>query len=122
MKYLAGIGVEAGQVYFDPLVLPVSVDSNQGMVTLKTLEQIKTRYPAAKTVMGLSNISYGLPQRKLINRIFLVVAAYAGLDAAILDPLDAKIMSLIRVADLITGKDSYSRNYLRAHRKGSIIE
>jgi len=120
MAHLTQLGMSAEQVFFDPLVLPVSVDSSQGLVTLKTIEQIKSRYPAARTVMGLSNISYGLPERKLINRSFLLMAAYAGLDAAILDPLDAKMMSVIKVADMLTTKDT-SRAYLRAHRKGAIV-
>jgi len=120
MSHLTQLGMSAEQVFFDPLVLPVSVDSSQGLVTLKTIEQIKSRYPAARTVMGLSNISYGLPERKLINRSFLLMAAYAGLDAAILDPLDARMMSVIKVADMLTAKDT-SRGYLRAHRKGAIV-
>ena len=120
MSHLTQLGMSAEQVFFDPLVLPVSVDSSQGLVTLKTIEQIKSRYPAARTVMGLSNISYGLPERKLINRSFLLMAAYAGLDAAILDPLDARMMSVIKVADMLTTKDT-SRGYLRAHRKGAIV-
>ena len=122
MTHLLQLGISAKQVYFDPLVLPISVDSSQGMVTLRTLEQIKCRYPEAKTVMGLSNISYGLPVRKYINRHFLIMAAYAGLDAAILDPLDTKMMSLTRVADLLLGADTMSRDYLKAYRKGLIID
>ncbi len=121
MAHLTQLGMKAEQIFFDPLVIPVSVDANQGLVTLKTLEQIKSRYPQAKTAMGLSNISYGLPGRKLINRSFLLMAAYAGLDAAILDPLDARMMSVIRVASMLTGKDT-SRGYLRAHRKGIIVD
>jgi 5-methyltetrahydrofolate--homocysteine methyltransferase len=122
MSYLAGLGVKAEQVLFDPLVLPIAVDTNQGLVTLKTIEQIKSRYPDAGVVMGLSNISYGLPKRKLVNRAFLLMAAYAGLDAAIVDPLDSKAMSLIKVADMLVGKDSSCRAYLRAHRKGDIVD
>lgn len=121
ITYLTGIGMPAENIYFDPLVLPISVDPNQGLVTLKTIEEIKTRYPSARTAMGLSNISYGLPNRKIINRAFLTMAAYAGLDAAILDPLDAKIMGLVKTADMLTGKDPSCRKYLRAHRKGIII-
>jgi len=102
-------------------VLPVSVDSTQGLVTLRTLEEIKRRYPSAKTVMGLSNVSYGLPNRKLINRGFLAMAAYVGLDAVILDPLDAKAMSLLKVADLLLGKDLGCREYIRAHRRGALV-
>lgn len=122
MTRLTQLGMEPEQVFFDPLVLPVSVDANQGLVTLETLELIKSRYPTAKTIMGLSNISYGLPERKLINRNFLLLSTYAGLDAAILDPLDARMMSLIRVADLLTGKDPYCRGYLRSHRRGMIVD
>jgi 5-methyltetrahydrofolate--homocysteine methyltransferase len=122
MAHLTQLGLEAEQIFFDPLILPIAVDSSQGLVTLKTLEQIKSRYPAAKTVLGLSNISYGLPGRKLVNRAFLLMAAHAGLDAVILNPLDAKMMSFVKVADMLTGKDPLCRRYTRAHRKGILLD
>ena len=122
ITHLTRLGMAAEQVFFDPLVLPIAVDSSQGLVTLKTIEQIKSRYPGARTVMGLSNVSYGLPNRKLINRSFLLMAAYAGLDAVILNTLDTKAMGLIKVADMLVGKDSSCRAYLRAHRKGDIVD
>lgn len=122
LTHLSRLGVQAEQVFFDPLVLPIAVDSNQGLVTLKTIEEIKSRYPAARTVMGLSNVSYGMPNRKLINRAFLLMAACVGLDAVILDPLDAQMMSLVKAADMLMGKDPSCRNYLRAHRKGTIVD
>jgi 5-methyltetrahydrofolate--homocysteine methyltransferase len=122
VTHLTRMGVKMEQIFFDPLVIPVSVDSNQGLVTLKTIEEIKSRYPDARTVVGLSNISYGLPNRKLVNRSFLLMATHAGLDAAILDPLDTKIMSLVKVADMLTGKDALCRTYIRAHRKGTIVD
>jgi len=122
MAQLTQLGLEAEQIFFDPLILPIAVDSAQGIVTLKTLEQIKSRYPGAKTVLGLSNISYGLPYRRLVNRAFLLMAAYAGLDAVLLDPLDAKMMSFIKVADMLTGKEPSCRGYIRAHRKGILVD
>ena len=122
VRHLTEIGVKMEQIFFDPLVLPVAVDSEQGLVTLKTIEEIKSRYSDARTVIGLSNISYGLPRRKLVNRAFMIMAAYAGIDAAILDPLDAKIMSLVKVADMLIGKDISCRTYIRAHRKGIIVD
>ena len=122
MKHLTSLGMGAEQIFFDPLVLPISVDSSQGLVTLKTIEQIKSRYPAARTVMGLSNISYGLPRRKLVNRAFLLMAAYAGLDAVILDPLDAKIMSFTKVSNMLVGRDLFCKDYIRAHRKGMLLD
>ena len=118
---LTALGVAPERILFDPLVLPISVDASQGMVTLRTLEQIKSRYPQARTILGLSNISYGLPQRKVVNRGFLMMAAYAGLDAVIMDPLDAKV-GFIKVAEMLTGNDPYCRGYLRAHRKGTILD
>ena len=122
ITHLSRWGVQASQILFDALVLPVSVDSRQGLVTLRTIEAIKQRYPDARTVIGLSNVSYGLPNRKVINRAFLLMASYAGLDAAILDPLDAKMMSLIKVAGVLTAKDTSCRAYLNAHRKGIIVD
>ena len=122
ITHLTRLGMTAEQVFFDPLVLPIAVDPHQGLVTLKTIEQIKARYPGARTVMGLSNISYGLPNRKLVNRAFLLMAAHAGLDAVILDPLDSKIMSFVKVADMLTGQDPACKGYIRAYRQGTIVD
>ncbi|MCK5433958.1 MAG: dihydropteroate synthase [Dehalococcoidales bacterium] len=122
MAYLTRLGFTAEQIFFDPLILPIAVDSTQGIITLKTLEQIKSRYPGVKTVLGLSNISYGLPRRGLVNRAFLLMAACAGLDAVILNPLDTKMMSLIKVADMLMGKDASCRGYMRAHQKGILVD
>jgi 5-methyltetrahydrofolate--homocysteine methyltransferase len=122
MNTLKGMGIKEEQVYFDPLVLPVSVDAGQGQVTLETIKGIKNLYPNAGTVVGLSNISYGLPNRKLVNRAFLLMAAAAGLDAAIMDPLDMKMMTMVRVVKLLSGKESSARGYMRAHRAGKIVD
>jgi len=122
ITHLDKLNVKAEQILFDPLMLPIAVDSAQGLVTLKTIEQIKSRYPDARTVLGLSNISYGLPSRGLVNRGFLLMAAYAGLDAAILNPLDAKMMAFIKVAELITNNDPSCRGYTRAYRNGILID
>jgi len=122
MDHLKRLGVKQEQVYFDPLVLPISVDTDQGLVTLQTIEHIKSRYPSAKTVVGLSNVSYGLPQRGIINRSFLLMAAAVGLDAAILDPTDARMMSMVKVSDMLTGKDPACKGFIKAHRKGILVE
>ncbi|MBN2074111.1 MAG: dihydropteroate synthase [Dehalococcoidales bacterium] len=122
LNTLTGMGIREDKVYFDPLVLPVSVDSQQGKVTLDTVKEIKRRYPGTNTVVGLSNISYGLPNRKLVNRAFLLMAAQAGLDAAIMDPLDKKMMSMVTIIKLLTGKESSARAYMRAHRNGRIVD
>jgi len=109
-------GVPMENVYFDPLVLPVSTDIKQGAVTLVTLSSIKELFPAAKAAMGLSNVSYGLPGRSILNIAFLHMAIYAGLDAAIMDPLDERLVSAIKVAGVLTGKDRYCRRYTKSFR------
>jgi 5-methyltetrahydrofolate--homocysteine methyltransferase len=108
------------RIFIDPLAIPVSVDTDQGMVTLRTLEQIRKRYPQAKTTLGLSNVSYGLPLRGVINRALLLMAMYVGLDSVILDPLDAKLMARIRAAEAVLGRDPFCRGYLKDYRKGRL--
>jgi len=111
-------GIALGKLYFDPLAFTVSSDTSQGLVTLETLKGIKSRFPEAKTTLGLSNMSFGLPERSLINRSFLLMAMYAGLDSAIIDPLDKKLMSAIKAGEMLLGKDNYCMNYLKAFKRG----
>jgi len=110
-------GLSLDKVFFDPLVLPVSTDIQQGRVTLETLTAIKEKFPKAHAVMGLSNVSYGLPCRVELNSAFLHMAVFAGLDAAIMDPLDQRMMAAVRTAEVLAGKDRHCRRYTRAFRK-----
>ena len=66
--------------------------------------------------MGLSNVSYGLPERKKLNIAFLEMAIYAGLDAAIADPLDAEFMSAVKTAEVLIGRDKRCKRYTRQFR------
>jgi len=109
-------GLPAESILFDPLVLPIATDTQQGRITLDTLAGIKRAFPAAQTVMGLSNISYGLPKRKKINNALMHMAVYAGLDAAIADPADEDLMQTVRAAEAVAGKDRHCRRYIRAFR------
>ena len=111
-------GIPVNDIFIDPLVIPVSTDFKQGLVCLDTIKIVKERIPGIKTVSGLSNVSYGLPNRRYINHVFLILAMQMGLDAAILNPLDRKLMSNLNVAELLLGKDPDSRKYLKANRQG----
>ncbi len=113
-------GIALEKLFFDPLALSVATDTSQGIVTLETIKRIKTEFPQAKTTIGLSNISFGLPGRSLINRSFLLLAIYAGLNSAILNPLDKKLMSVVRVGEMVLGRDNHCLNYLKAFRGGLI--
>jgi len=103
-------------IFYDPLVMPVSTDAKQGNITLKTLSAIKKSFPESKTVLGLSNISYGLPFRMNVNITFVNMAIYAGLDAAILDPLNEKLKLAIITSEALVGKDRHFRRYIRVTR------
>ncbi len=112
-------GIPAENLFFDPLVLPVSADDRQGRVTLDTLAAIKENFPGSRTTMGLSNVSYGLPGRSALNAAFLQMAVYAGLDTVITDPLDKTMMDAVRTAEALVGKDRHFRRYTRAFRKSA---
>jgi len=117
---LDGVGIEQADIYIDPLVQPISTDITKGSMVLDAVRQIKTRLPEIHITGGLSNISYGLPERKIINRTFVALMMVAGMDAAIIDPLDARIMATIYTADMLLGKDDYCMRYLKAVRAGLI--
>lgn len=105
-------GVEPENIFIDPLVRPVSVDPSAADLFLESLEKIKKNLPEVKTIAGISNVSFGLPQRRLLNRTFLTLAISKGLDAAILDTLDKKIFSAIHSAQALLGKDPSLKKYL----------
>jgi 5-methyltetrahydrofolate--homocysteine methyltransferase len=115
---LTGIGIPLGDIYVDPLVYPVANGAEYGRAVLDTIRTVKTEYPGVHAICGLSNVSHGLPTRKLLNQAFLVMCIEAGLDAAIIDPLDQRLMSLIYASEAIIGCDEYCVNYLSASRGG----
>lgn len=115
-------GVKLEDIYIDPMVRPVGTGSHYGVVALETINKVMTEFPGIHTTCGLSNVSFGLPARKLINQAFLIMAIAAGLDSAILDPLDKKIMSFVYTAELLQGKDDFCLNYLTAYREGKLEE
>jgi len=82
---------------------------------------IMSTFPGVHTICGLSNISYGLPQRKIINRTFLALLMCAGLDAAIIDPIDDKIMAVLKTTEMLMGNDEYCASYLKRVRAGQIV-
>lgn len=117
---LESIGMKQGDIYLDPLVQPISTDSTKGTMVLDAVRQIKAEYPAVHITGGLSNISYGLPERKIINRTFVTLMMDAGMDSAIIDPLDTKIMATIRTSDMLLGRDNFCMGYLKGVRSGMI--
>jgi len=113
-------GIALADIYIDPIILPISTEPKVGVVALDTIEQVKKKYPGVHTICGLSNISFGLPLRKLINQVFLIMAMQKGLDAAIIDPTYKHFLANIIAAETLLGKDEYSVNYINAYREGKL--
>ena len=111
-------GIPDEHIYVDPLVMTISTNIQSGVIFFDTLRAVHTAYPEVHFIAGLSNISFGLPARSFINRAFLTLAIAAGLDSAILDPLDQELKAALLAAELVLGRDRHCLNYTRAYRAG----
>jgi 5-methyltetrahydrofolate--homocysteine methyltransferase len=118
MNATRSAGVPDDKVYVDPLAMTIATANQSAVMACETIRTVKEKYPEVHFTMGLSNISFGLPARKQINRAFLTLAMQAGLDSAILDPLDRELQAAILTTELLLGKDNHCLNYVRASRKG----
>jgi len=105
-------------IFVDPLVQPLSVNKDFGMQFLNSIEAITSEFKGIHTACGLSNISYGLPGRKFINRAFMIQAIAKGLDGAIMNPLDQGMAAAIALAEALAGRDDFCMHYLKAFRAG----
>lgn len=110
--------VPDAHVLVDPLVLPLGAFNESATVTLDAMRAIRAEFPDVRLCLALSNLSFGLPQRALINRVFLTLALSAGLDIALLDPLNAQMMQEYVAAELVLGRDPFCRQYTQAYRTG----
>ena len=124
MDRLLGDGVPLENIYLDPLVQPIasSIDPelSYGREVLWTLRKFKETWPDLHCSAGVSNVSHGLPKRKILNQAFIVMCIEAGLDTAITDPKDGYLMQLILAAEALVGKDPMCANYIAATREGKI--
>lgn len=111
-------GVTDNKVYVDPLTMTIATMNQSAMIACDTIRAVHVQYPEVHFTMGLSNISFGLPARKQVNRGLLILAMQAGLDSAILDPLDNELQAAIVTTEMLLGKDRHCMNYLKASRKG----
>ena len=112
--------VPVENIYVDPLVQPVSTSNHFGMEFMNAIENIVETFKGIHTVCGLSNISFGLPNRPFLNQTFVSMAIAKGLDGAIINPLDKKMMGNIVAANALAGKDDFCMNYLTAFRANKL--
>ena len=94
---------------------------NDSMVNfMRAITDIKAKYPAVRFTSGLSNISYGMPCRSIVNQLFLALAMSVGMDSAILDPTNREILATILATEALLNKDKFCRRYKKAYRDGKI--
>jgi len=126
-----GRGIPLDRIYVDPLVFPISVDGAFGNHCLDAIRDLRSRYGAAIHITGgMSNVSFGLPNRRLLNDAFLLLAIEAGADSGIVDPVTSdprRLASLARdsrpvqlALDVLTSADRNCRAYLKAYRAGEL--
>ncbi|MDR3136800.1 MAG: homocysteine S-methyltransferase family protein [Coriobacteriales bacterium] len=115
-------GIARENLLIDCLVLTASAQQEQVRETLKAVALVKDQL-GLKTVLGISNVSYGLPEREVINATFLAACLGAGLDAAILNPLSWRYQDVLAVFRLLNSEDKGARLFLqRQARAGSVAQ
>lgn len=110
----AQLGIPIEDIVIDPLAMAVSADHMAGPVTLRTIQLINAEFGVNMT-LGASNVSFGLPERQIVNQAFLALVAQNGVSCAITNP--EKLTSTIRAIDLLLGRDEYSMRYIKHYRK-----
>lgn len=128
---LLDAGLQLSWIYVDPLVYTISTDPNNGAMFLDAIRAIRDKYgPEIHIIGGLSNISFGMPNRKLINQVFARMCVEAGADGGIVDPLQINARLLNALASdseayklthaLLTGEDEFGMDFIEAFRDGRI--
>ncbi len=124
-------GISIEDIFIDPLVFPISVDAEFGNHCLDAIRLLRQRYGNEIHITGgFSNVSFGLPSRRLINDVFINLAVDAGADGGIIDPVTSKIQDVLNIdrnsrpyqlaQEMLLGVDLYCKNFLRAYRKGEL--
>jgi 5-methyltetrahydrofolate--homocysteine methyltransferase len=107
-------GIARENIIIDCLVFAIGADTNSGLAVIEAIHKIKTEL-GVNITMGASNISFGLPDRDLVNHAFVAMAVAAGTTCLITDA--AKIRPTIMATDLILGRDRHARRYIEAYRQ-----
>lgn len=113
-------GLPDEKLFVDPLVMAISTGTENGNVTLETCRKIREEFPRVHLTCGLSNISFGMPLRPLLNQAFMVLTIQAGMDSVILDPEDRDLRGIMMAAETLLGKDRHCLTFNRAFRSGAI--
>lgn len=113
-------GITPDRIHVDPLVLALSAVNSAANSFCEAIRRIKSAYPTVKITAALSNVSYGMPVRRLINQNFLTLALASGLDSGIVDPCNRSVIETVYATEALLGKDRLCRKYNSAYRAGKI--
>ncbi|MDY0095530.1 MAG: methyltetrahydrofolate cobalamin methyltransferase [Candidatus Vecturithrix sp.] len=112
--------IDSSRLHIDPLVETLSTNGSSLATFAECTMEIKRRFPNVHVTSGLSNISFGLPVRKLVNQAFMVLALGAGMDSAIMDPTNRDLLGLVYATKALLEQDEYCLEYIAAYREGLI--
>jgi 5-methyltetrahydrofolate--homocysteine methyltransferase len=124
-------GIAKDDIFIDPLMFPIAVDSNYGNHVFEAIESMRANFGNEIHIAGgMSNVSFGIPKRNIVNDAFLHLAIEAGADAGIVDPIATSAERAMNVdlesgpmklaVDLLKGNDEYAMNYIKAFRAGEL--
>jgi len=108
------------RVHVDHLVRPASTNPGQARFILEAIRHTKAEFPDIHIALGLSNVSYGLPNRNNLNRAFFAMLIAAGADGAIIDPCEEGMINTLFSARAVLGLDDYCMEYITAYREGKL--
>ena len=111
----ASLDIPSHKILVDCLTMPAATDSESTDITLSSIRAISSQL-GCPVVLGASNISFGMPERPVINSAFLAMAIEAGMRAAIVNPLEPGLVLSIRAADFLLARDNMGRAYLKYYR------
>ena len=114
-------GISADRIVIDPLALTMGSDHNAGRISIETIEKVVAEF-GVNVTMGCSNISFGMPDRPVINSTFIAMSILAGLTCPITNPLEEEVKLAIQAADLVMGRDEFGMNWIKSYRARSKAE
>ena len=131
MEHVQSKGIPMDDIYVDGIIFPISVDPQYGNHYFDAVRLIREQYGNEIHIgMGLSNVSFGMPERRLLNDTFIYLSIEAGIDAGILDPIATKLDRVfaldtesepVKLAlDTLEGRDDFCMNYIMAYRDGRL--
>lgn len=119
IKRAEAYGIARTDIIIDCLVLTASAQQSEVKETIRAISLIKEKL-GVKTSLGISNVSFGLPRRELLNRTFLAMALTAGLDAAIINPTDRGMQEAINAFNVLWNIDRESKNYINIYTDSEV--